>query len=84
MSQHPLSIWFYVDGTLVNSRERVCYGSDELNNLLEAFMKAYANRLHMIEVEFLDAPPQDRFLRIGSDKTRMVKPHAFQIDIEAN
>ena len=83
-SRKRLSIKFYVDGTLVNSRDSVCYGSDELGDILGAFMKAYAQERHMVEIEFLDAPWDERFLRIGTDKSRMVKPCAIVIDPELN
>ncbi len=46
-----------------------------LPNLAEKHATAMAaHELHMIEIEFLDEPLEERFFRFGTDPSNMVRP----------
>lgn len=75
-----LKISVYVNGALRFS-ERVTVGpDDDMRKLVERHLLAIGSQPHMIEFEFLDElNPQQRFLRIGTDPSRMVTPIALPI-----
>lgn len=57
--------------------------SDETD--FEKLVKSHMERLgldqpHMLEFEFLDAPTEARFLRFGTDPTRMREPISLSLD----
>jgi hypothetical protein len=63
--------------------ERVWVGLDEIDALATKHALALcAYRRHMIEVEFLDEPdPLQRFFRIGTDPSGMVRP--MQVNLKS-
>jgi hypothetical protein len=74
-----ITLRVYVDGKLKEERENLSTAISEIDVLLVELAQKYAHTLHMIEVEFLDAPPEDRFMRFGTDPRRMVQPIALDL-----
>ena len=82
-----LAIRGYVDGARV-FEDRVDV-DDEDSGELEALPQKHMKRLEehsqswsgrfMIEIEFLDAPEDQRFLRFGTDPSGMVVPVGFKL-----
>jgi hypothetical protein len=73
----------YGDGAKV-FEDAVTIEDAAMERVIERMAETHAAALskyaaHMLEFEFPDAPEDDRFLRFGSDPSRMVMPVAVRL-----
>jgi hypothetical protein len=70
-------IRFFVDGNLQGQPRTI--NEHDAEQLVNQFIEQHATELHMVEFEFPEAPLEERFLRVGTDKRMMIDPIEFDL-----